>query len=195
MVRCASTRPPRRFHRNRPTANRHSRGDKGLKVLMAGKAESSRWTLIVLDRGQRGRLMTVKRLRVEILCPLSSVLCPQLANHSKNQPTTHQPQRNHHETEHQLERTRDSAPQGHLAGHCRSAYGRDCRDGHRLHVHGHPASGTTEIIACGIPAIAWTSHSSQMAENCGEDTNAPTNAIKQVVPITTVIGRRLIRHS
>ena len=45
------------------------------------------------------------------------------------------------------------------------------------------------------PPIAWISHSSQMAENCGEDTNAPTNAIKQVVPISIVIGRRLIRHS
>ena len=49
--------------------------------------------------------MTVKRLQAETLCPLSSVPCPQLANHTKNQPT-HQPQRNHHETEHQLERTR-----------------------------------------------------------------------------------------
>ena len=94
------------------------------------------------DNGQRGRLMTVKRLRAGTLCPLSSVLCPKLANHSKNQPTTHQPQRNHHETEHQLERTRDSAPQGHLARPRRGAYGRDCRDGHGLHVHGHTAAGT-----------------------------------------------------
>ena len=52
-----------------------------------------------------------------------------------------------------------------------------------------PRGQTTEIIACGIPAIAWISHSSQLAENYGEDTNAPTNAIKQVVPVTTVIGK------
>ena len=52
-----------------------------------------------------------------------------------------------------------------------------------------PRGQTTEIIACGIPAIAWISHSSQMAENYGGDTNAPTNAIKQVVPVTTVIGK------
>ena len=39
------------------------------------------------------------------------------------------------------------------------------------------------------PVIAWISHSSQMAENYGGDTNAPTNAIKQVVPVTTVIGK------
>ena len=51
-----------------------------------------------------------------------------------------------------------------------------------------PRGQTTEIIACGIPAIAWISHSSQLAENYGGDTNAPTNAIKQVVPVTTVIG-------
>ena len=52
-----------------------------------------------------------------------------------------------------------------------------------------PRGQTTEIIACGIPAIAWISHSSQLAENYGGDTNAPTNAIKQVVPVTTVIGK------
>ena len=70
--------------------------------------------------------------------------------------------------------------------------------GHGLHLHGHPASGTdhrnhreqtTEIIACGIPAIAWIAHSSQLAENYGGDTNATTNAIKQTVPVTTVIGK------
>ena len=48
---------------------------------------------------------------------------------------------------------------------------------------------TTEIIACGIPAIAWISHSSQLAENYGGDTNAPTNTTHQVVPVTTVIGK------
>ena len=52
-----------------------------------------------------------------------------------------------------------------------------------------PRGQTTEIIACGIPAIAWISHSAQLAENYGGDTNAPTNAIKQVVPVTTVIGK------
>ncbi|MCQ2391860.1 MAG: hypothetical protein MJ240_10595 [Kiritimatiellae bacterium] len=52
-----------------------------------------------------------------------------------------------------------------------------------------PRGQTTEIIAYGIPAIAWISNSSQMAENYGGDTNAPTNAIKQVVPVTTVIGK------
>ena len=51
-----------------------------------------------------------------------------------------------------------------------------------------PRGQTAEIIACGIPAIAWLSHSSQLAENYGGDTNAPTNAIKQIVPVTTVIG-------
>ena len=52
-----------------------------------------------------------------------------------------------------------------------------------------PPERTTEIIACGIPAIAWISHSSQLAENYGGDTNAPTNATHQVVPVTTVIGK------
>ena len=60
--------------------------------------------------------------------------------------------------------------------------------------HERPANGValgknSEIIACGIPAIAWISHSSQLAENYGGGTNAPTNAFKQVVPVTTVIGR------
>ena len=52
-----------------------------------------------------------------------------------------------------------------------------------------PRGQTTEIIACGIPAIAWISHSSQLAENYGGDTNAPTNTTHQVVPVTTVIGK------
>ena len=52
-----------------------------------------------------------------------------------------------------------------------------------------PRGQTTEIVACGIPTIAWISHSAQMAENYGGDTNAPTNAIKQTVPVTTVIGK------
>ena len=52
-----------------------------------------------------------------------------------------------------------------------------------------PRGQTTEIISCGIPAIAWISHSSQLAENYGGDTNAPTNATHQVVPVTTVLGK------
>ena len=41
----------------------------------------------------------------------------------------------------------------------------------------------------GIPAIAWISQSTQMAENYGGDTNAQTNAIQQTVPVTTMIGK------
>ena len=40
-----------------------------------------------------------------------------------------------------------------------------------------------------LKTIAWISHSSQMAENYGGDTNVPTNAIKQAVPITTILGK------
>ena len=40
-----------------------------------------------------------------------------------------------------------------------------------------------------LKTIAWISHSSQMAENYGGDSNAPTNATKQVVPVTTTIGQ------
>ena len=53
-----------------------------------------------------------------------------------------------------------------------------------------PRGQTTEIIACGIPAIAWISHSSQMAENYGGDTNVPTNVVKQIVPVTTMLGEQ-----
>ena len=52
-----------------------------------------------------------------------------------------------------------------------------------------PRGQTTEIVAMGIPAIAWISHSTQMAENYGGDTNAQTNAIQQTVPVTTMIGK------
>ena len=40
-----------------------------------------------------------------------------------------------------------------------------------------------------LKTIAWISHSSQMAENYGGDTNALANAIKQAVPITTILGK------
>ena len=53
-----------------------------------------------------------------------------------------------------------------------------------------PRGQTTEIIACGIPAIAWISHSSQLAENYGGDTNVPTNVVKQIVPVTTMLGEQ-----
>ena len=41
-----------------------------------------------------------------------------------------------------------------------------------------------------LKTIAWLSHSSQMAENYGGDTNALANAIKQAVPITTILGKK-----
>ena len=48
---------------------------------------------------------------------------------------------------------------------------------------------TTEIIAVGIPAVAWISHSTQQADNSGGDTNALTNAVEQSVPVTTYFGK------
>ena len=41
----------------------------------------------------------------------------------------------------------------------------------------------------GIPAVAWISQSTQLAENYGGDTNAQTHAIQQTVPVTTMIGK------
>jgi len=35
-----------------------------------------------------------------------------------------------------------------------------------------PRGQTTEIVAVGIPAVAWISHTSQEAEHSGSDTNA-----------------------
>ena len=48
---------------------------------------------------------------------------------------------------------------------------------------------TTEIVAVGIPAVAWISHSVQQADNSGGDTNAVTTAVEQTVPVTTTFGR------
>ena len=44
----------------------------------------------------------------------------------------------------------------------------------------------TEIVAVGIPAIAWISHSTQTADHAGGDTNgvAQSNAQSVSVPIT-----------
>ena len=36
----------------------------------------------------------------------------------------------------------------------------------------------TEIVAVGIPAVAWISHSTQVDESAGSDTNA-TNVVSQ----------------
>ena len=39
-----------------------------------------------------------------------------------------------------------------------------------------PRGQTTEIIAVGIPAIAWVSHTSQEADHSGSDTNGVSQA-------------------
>ena len=46
-----------------------------------------------------------------------------------------------------------------------------------------PRGQTTEVVAFGVPAIAWVSHTSQSAEQHGGD----TNAVSQVNPVTTVV--------
>ena len=46
-----------------------------------------------------------------------------------------------------------------------------------------PRGQTTEVVAFGVPAIAWFSHTSQSAEHHGGD----TNAVSQVNPVTTVV--------
>ena len=46
-----------------------------------------------------------------------------------------------------------------------------------------PRGQTTEVVAFGVPAIAWVSHTTQSAEHHGGD----TNAVSQVNPVTTVV--------
>jgi len=47
-----------------------------------------------------------------------------------------------------------------------------------------PRGQTTEIVAVGVPAIAWISHTSQDADHRGGDTNCVT----QLNPVTTPVN-------
>lgn len=46
-----------------------------------------------------------------------------------------------------------------------------------------PRGQTTEVVAFGVPAIAWVSHTTQSADHSGGD----TNGVSQVNPVTTVV--------
>lgn len=46
-----------------------------------------------------------------------------------------------------------------------------------------PRGQTTEIVAVGIPAIAWISHTAQDADHSGSDTNGANQANSPVVPM------------
>ena len=47
-----------------------------------------------------------------------------------------------------------------------------------------PRGQTTEIVAVGIPAIAWISHTAQDADHSGSDTNGANQANSPVVPVS-----------
>ena len=46
-----------------------------------------------------------------------------------------------------------------------------------------PRGQTTEVVAFGVPAIAWVSHTTQNAEHNGGD----TNGVSQTNPVTTIV--------
>ena len=46
-----------------------------------------------------------------------------------------------------------------------------------------PRGQTTEVVAFGVPAVAWISHMTQSAEHSGSD----TNGVRQTNPVTTVV--------
>jgi len=52
-----------------------------------------------------------------------------------------------------------------------------------------PRGQTTEIVAVGIPAIAWISHTSQDATHGGGDTNGVSQANSSDVPVSVNLGK------
>ena len=52
-----------------------------------------------------------------------------------------------------------------------------------------PRGQTTEIVAVGIPAIAWISHTAQDADHSGSDTNGANQANSPVVPMDIDLGK------
>ena len=52
-----------------------------------------------------------------------------------------------------------------------------------------PRGQTTEIVAVGIPAIAWISHTAQDADHSGSDTNRANQANSPVVPVSVDLGK------
>lgn len=52
-----------------------------------------------------------------------------------------------------------------------------------------PRGQTTEIVAVGIPAIAWISHTAQDADHSGSDTNGANQANSPVVPVSVDLGK------
>jgi len=52
-----------------------------------------------------------------------------------------------------------------------------------------PRGQTTEIVAVGIPAIAWISHTSQDANHGGSDTNGVNQANSSDVPVSVNLGK------
>ena len=50
-----------------------------------------------------------------------------------------------------------------------------------------PRGQTTEIVAVGIPAVAWISHTSQDANHSGSDTNGITQA--NTAYVATGVGK------
>ena len=54
-----------------------------------------------------------------------------------------------------------------------------------------PRGQTTEIVAVGIPAVAWISHTSQEADHRGGDTNGVSQANAATVSPNTDVGLNL----
>ena len=52
-----------------------------------------------------------------------------------------------------------------------------------------PRGQTTEIVAVGIPAIAWISHTAQDADHSGSDTNGANQANSPIVPMDIDLGK------
>ena len=52
-----------------------------------------------------------------------------------------------------------------------------------------PRGQTTEIVAVGIPAIAWISHTAQDADHSGSDTNGANQANSPIVPVSVDLGK------
>jgi len=52
-----------------------------------------------------------------------------------------------------------------------------------------PRGQTTEIVAVGIPAVAWISHTSQDANHGGGDTNGVSQANSSDVPVSVGLGK------
>ena len=52
-----------------------------------------------------------------------------------------------------------------------------------------PRGQTTEIVAVGIPAIAWISHTAQDADHSGSHTNGANQANSPIVPVSVDLGK------